>query len=106
MALGVLAVVAVPTPHTPDHRSYRVRWRGRVLHFTGDTEDVAALASGPRIDVLFVTPWLQCALSDAGRPVLWDRAVLYHRDPGGADRSCGSAVRLGQGTTFTVTAAG
>lgn len=99
---GSFSIVAVPSPHTPDHRSYRIRWRGRVLHFTGDTEDPAAVPSSPRIDVLFVTPWLQCALTDSGRPRGGDRVVLYHLAPDGSDRSCGSTERLPQGSRFTL----
>ena len=60
--VGNFSIRVIPTPHTPDHRSYRVGWRGRVLHFVGDTEDPASLADGPEIDVLFVTPWLSCAI--------------------------------------------
>lgn len=100
--VGAFAIVAIPTPHTADHRSYRIRWRGRVLHFTGDTEDAATVPSGPRVDVLFVTPWIQCSLSRAGRTASWDRAILYHRQPDGSDEICGSVELLEQGAQFTM----
>ncbi|MGE0441557.1 MAG: hypothetical protein AB7L66_05170 [Gemmatimonadales bacterium] len=103
--VGAFAVVVVPTPHTPDHRSYRIRWRGRVLHFTGDTES-PVLPAAPRIDVLFVTPWLRCALEAGGRAPVWDRAVLYHLRPDGSDRICGVSESLPQGTRFTVPSSG
>jgi hypothetical protein len=102
VAVGDFEVVAVPTPHTDDHRSYRIRWRGRVLHFTGDTEDGAALLAGPRVDLLFLTPWLACTLEAAGRAPATARAVLYHRNPDGSDRRCGSAEPVRQGTRFTM----
>jgi len=102
VAVGAFQVVAVPTPHTADHRSYRIRWRGRVLHVTGDTEDGTALLAGPRVDLLFLTPWLACTLEDAGRAVPAVRAVLYHRNPDGSDRRCGPAELLPQGTRFTL----
>jgi glyoxylase-like metal-dependent hydrolase (beta-lactamase superfamily II) len=102
VAVGAFQVVAVPTPHTDDHRSYRIRWRGRVLHFTGDTEYGAALLAGPRVDLLFLTPWLACTLEAAGRAPATARAVLYHRNPDGSDRRCGSAEPVRQGTRFTM----
>lgn len=104
VTVGAFAIVAIPSAHTPDHQSYRIRWRDRVLHFTGDTEDPATVPAHPRIDVLFVTPWLQCSLSRAGRTASWDRAVLYHRQADGSDRVCGSVERLGQGAQFTMPA--
>ncbi len=102
VAVGDFQVVAVPTSHTDDHRSYRIRWRGRVLHLTGDTEDGVALLAGPRVDVLFLTPWLACTLEDTRRAAPAVRAVLYHRNPDGTDRRCGPAELLPQGTRFTL----
>lgn len=102
VAAGAFQVVAVPTPHTDDHRSYRIRWRGRVLHFTGDTDDGAALLAGPAVDVLFLSPWLACTLADSGRAARAARAVIYHRGPDGSDRRCGSAELVRQGTRFTM----
>lgn len=102
MDVGAFAVIAVATPHTPDHRSYRVRWRGRVLYFTGDTEAASAVPAAPRIDVLFVTPWLNCTLETAGSARPWERRVLYHVQPDGSDRVCGSVERMRQGARFTL----
>lgn len=104
VVVGAFSVVGMRTPHTPDHRSYRVRWRGRTLHFTGDTEQASALPLEPHLDVLFVTPWLQCSLQNSGRAVSWSRAILYHRQPDGSDEICGSAEPLEQGARFTLTA--
>lgn len=102
VSVGAFSVVAVPTPHTDDHRSYRIRWRGRVLHFAGDTDDAATVPSERRIDLLFVTPWLDCGLT--ARAAGWDRAVLYHLHPDGTDRVCGSAEVLEPGTVLRLTA--
>lgn len=102
---GAFEVVAIPTSHTTDHRSYRVRWQGRVLHFTGDTEDVSALLAGPEANVLFATPWFVCELVKPGRRWPAERTVLYHMRPDGSDRRCGPAEWLEQGTTFQLAAA-
>ena len=100
--VGDFSIVILPTPHTPDHRSYRIRWRGRVMHFTGDTEDPASLAEGPEIDVLFITPWLSCAL-DRSRPANFGpRSIIYHQRPDGRDPTCGPVEALEQGASFTV----
>jgi glyoxylase-like metal-dependent hydrolase (beta-lactamase superfamily II) len=100
-SIGAFAVVALPSPHTDDHRSYRIRWRGRVLHFTGDTEDPTSVPSEPRLDMLFVTPWLSCSLPD--RAVPGARIVAYHLQPDGTDRLCGSAEPHEQGTELSLT---
>lgn len=103
VSLGAFEVVVVPTPHTPDHRSYRIRWAGRVLHFTGDTEDAARLRDSPAIDVLFVTPWLSCT---AGLDVeaVAQRRIAYHLNSRGTDRVCGQVEILPQGTSFRIEA--
>jgi hypothetical protein len=101
---GAFDVVTIPTPHTPDHKSYRIRWRGRIFYFTGDTEDATAVPSGPYLDVLFVTPWLYCSLRSASRSASGDRAVLYHRRTDGSDTICGAADLLEQGARFTMPA--
>lgn len=102
VTVGAFAITVLPSPHTSDHRSYRIRWKGRVLHFVGDTESVASIPPAPRIDVLFVTPWLQCALLRENRASTWDRAVLYHRRVTRTDEICGAAEPLEQGTRFTM----
>lgn len=104
--VGAFAIIAIRTPHTDDHRSYRIRWRGRVLFFTGDTEDPAAVPSEPRIDVLFVTPWLNCALTRSGRSESWDRSVTYHLRPDGTDQTCGVSELLEQGARFEIVSGG
>lgn len=103
VSLGAFDVVVVPTPHTPDHRSYRIRWDGRVLYFTGDTEDAARLRDGPAIDVLFVTPWLSCT-AELDVEAVAARQIAYHLNPRGADRVCGEVERLPQGASFTIQA--
>jgi hypothetical protein len=105
LRVGAFDVVAVPTPHTDDHRSYRIRWSGLVLHFTGDTEDPASLAGGPAVDLLFITPWLSCAVEAFPTARLGERSIAYHLQPSGADRVCGAVERLEQGSTFRVSAA-
>lgn len=102
LEIGPFTVVTIPTPHTDDHRSYRIRWKGRVLHFVGDTEVPDHLGSGPSIDILFVTPWFSCAAADAGLLDLASRRIAYHLAPAGGDQICGSVEILEQGSSFTV----
>lgn len=103
VSLGAFEIVVVQTPHTADHRSYRIRWGGRVLHFTGDTEDAAHLHDSPAIDVLFVTPWLSCT-ADLDVEAVAARQIAYHLNPRGADRVCGEVEILPQGASFTIEA--
>lgn len=103
VGLGAFDVVIVPTPHTPDHRSYRIRWGGRVLHFTGDTEDATRLRVSPAIDILFITPWLSCA-ADLDVENVAQRRIAYHLNPQGTDRVCGEVEILPQGTSFRIEA--
>ncbi len=102
IVVGSFSVVVVPTPHTDDHRSYRVRWHDRVLHFVGDTEDPTSLVATPPMDVLFVTPWLSCAAETAAGFRTAARRIAYHVDPGGRDRFCGGIEVLPQGASFRV----
>lgn len=102
LEVGRFAIVVIPSSHTEDHRSYRVRWREQVLHFSGDTEQVNSVPGEPYIDVLFVTPWLQCALTNAARTVTWRRTVVYHRQVDGSDRICGVAELMDQGAEFVL----
>ena len=102
IGIGAFSVVVLPTPHTDDHRSYRVRWRDRVLHFVGDTEDAASLRASPRVDVLFVTPWLSCAAEGTAGFLAAARRIGYHLDPAGRDRICGPVEVLEQGTVLGV----
>lgn len=98
--VGAFGIVAVPTPHTDGHRSYRVRWRSRVLYLPGDTEDAGALARQPPLDVLFLTPWLACTVEGGSVAVRAGRRILYHLAPDGSDRSCGDAERPPPGTQW------
>jgi len=102
IVVGRFHVVALRTPHTPDHRSYRVRWGARVFHFTGDTEDPSSLRASPPLDVLFISPWLSCAAARADIRLPAARAIAYHLRPDRGDRVCASAELLGQGTSFEV----
>lgn len=102
--IGAFAVVAIATPHTEDHRSYRVRWRGRVLHFVGDTEQPESLAGGP-VDLLFVTPWLSCLVAGSGRGSFGRRSIAYHHRADRSDRMCGPVEVPQQGTRFSLTPA-
>jgi glyoxylase-like metal-dependent hydrolase (beta-lactamase superfamily II) len=97
VTVGAFTVIAIQSPHTDDHRSYTIRWRGRVLHFTGDTENAAVFPAEPRPDILFATPWLNCSIEGNGtsRP---PRVVLYHLLADGSDRICGQAEVHVQGT--------
>jgi glyoxylase-like metal-dependent hydrolase (beta-lactamase superfamily II) len=103
--VGSFAIVAVATPHTQDHRSYRIRWRGRVLDFVGDTEEPSFVLAEPALDLLLITPWLACSARDAGRTPRADRVILYHRQAGETDRGCGIGEALHQGSTIALTPA-
>ncbi len=100
LEVGRFAIVTIPTPHTDDHRSYRIRWRGRIFFFVGDTEDESAIASEPRSDILFITPWLSCGVIDADRALPATRSIAYHLRPNGSDRTCGPVDVLEQGSTI------
>lgn len=100
--VGAFGIIAVPTPHTDDHRSYRVRWEGLILHFAGDTEDPRSLATAPQIDLLFVTPWLSCAAEGEGGFQSANRRIGYHLAPSGGDNICGDLEVLPQGASFRV----
>ncbi|MEZ4456369.1 MAG: MBL fold metallo-hydrolase [Gemmatimonadales bacterium] len=102
LAVGAFSVVVVPTPHSEGHRSYRVRWRGRVLYFSGDTEVPAFLRRAPPIDILFVTPWLSCEAAKAGLLGQAARRIGYHLSADGSDRLCGEVEQLAQGSSFAV----
>lgn len=102
--VGAFEIIAIPTPHTDDHRSYQIRWHGRVLQAVGDTEDPGSLRQGPPPDVLFITPWLSCAAAEAGITRLAVRSIAYHLARSGADRICGDVEVLEQGASFTVPA--
>lgn len=102
VAVGAFSIVAIPTPHTPDHRSYRVRWGDRLFLFVGDTESPEFLAAQPRLDILFITPWLSCVAHRAGTPIRARRLIAYHVAPGGTDTLCGPVEVIPQGASFTV----
>lgn len=102
VTVGAFTVVPVPTPHTDDHRSYRIRWQGLVLWFTGDTNDGSRILMEPRIDVLFITPWLMCGMRDAGDPPHAARVILYHMRTDEADPHCGAARPQPQGAVLTL----
>jgi L-ascorbate metabolism protein UlaG (beta-lactamase superfamily) len=102
LRIGAFSIVVVPSPHTSDHRSYRVRWRGRILHFTGDTEEPTTIPTEPAIDLLFITPWLSCALGGADEERFGTRNLAYHRRPGGGDAICGPVDLLAQGASFVL----
>lgn len=102
--VGAFDIVTLPTPHTADHRSYRVRWAGHVIQFVGDTEDPGQFRSGPRIDLLFITPWLSCTALQNEFRQLAARSIAYHLRPGGGDRICGEIDRLRQGASIELSA--
>lgn len=99
---GGFRVEAIPTEHTPDHRSYVVEWGGRRLVFVGDTNDPSFLSGLPPVDVLFVSPWLACAMVEAGIAMDLGRGIYYHRRADGSDRWCGGFEQLEQGAGFVL----
>jgi L-ascorbate metabolism protein UlaG (beta-lactamase superfamily) len=102
--VGAFSVIALATEHIPEHRSYRIRWRDRVIFLTGDAEDPAALAGQPALDVLFTSPWLSCALAGSGVAFEAERVVGYHLDPGGSDRFCRRPFPLDEGDSILLPA--
>lgn len=104
LQVGAFRVASIATEHTPDHRSYLVEWNGRRIVFVGDTNDPSFLAGLPAVDLLFVTPWLACAMVEAGISMDLDRGIYYHRRPDGSDRWCGGFEQLEQGTSFQLEA--
>ena len=104
VVVGAFSVLAVPTPHTEDHRSYRIRWRGRVFHVTGDTEATDHLVGSPPVDVLLATPWFTCAAVEGGILRKAARTIVYHQSPAGDDAVCGEVEALAQGSSFSLEA--
>lgn len=91
------------TPHRDtEHYSYLIEWRGQRLYFVGDTEDPSHLLSAEGLDLAFVTPWLTCAVEEAGRTVPAERVVLYHHTPSQQSPVCGQPDIIGQGEGFTI----
>ena len=72
-------ITAIPTPHgNVEHYSYRVDWKNKSFYFVGDTEDPAALLKQPKLDVLFITPWLLQKIPQQKWKSLAERLVIYH----------------------------
>lgn len=105
VSLGAFTVVVLPTHHTEDHRSYRIYWRGRILHFSGDSEVVDHLSDIDNLDLLFITPWLSCMATEAGLLGIADRTIAYHLLPDGGDTLCGDPDTLPQGSSFKLSPA-
>ncbi len=58
MTYGPINVTPRKTTHAnTEHYSYLVKWHGKSLFFTGDTEDMETLKALPVLDALFITPW-------------------------------------------------
>ncbi len=96
--VGRYTVVALPSEHIPGHRSYRIRWKGRVLFFSGDAQNPDVLSGQPDFDVAFITPWLGCALSESNTEFEAARLIEYHRD--GSDDFCLPVENLVRGDAF------
>jgi glyoxylase-like metal-dependent hydrolase (beta-lactamase superfamily II) len=102
ISLGAFQIVALPTEHTDDHRSYRIYWHEKIFHFSGDAQVTDFLGPEPQLDLLFVTPWLSCMAAEAGVLGYATREIVYHLDPAGGDTICGDLERLEQGSSFTL----
>ena len=80
VSFGEIRIRPIATRHGDvPHFSYRVAWAGRALFFAGDTDDPRALAAEPRLDALFVSPWLLAAARRAGTLPPTERLVVYHQ---------------------------
>jgi hypothetical protein len=95
---GAFAIRRFLTPHhgTEEHYSYLVTWRGRRIYFPGDTEDPTHLMSMTDIDVLFITPWLSCAIARRGGVLRADTIVLHHQFPDDRLDVCGDPMVVPQ----------
>jgi L-ascorbate metabolism protein UlaG (beta-lactamase superfamily) len=72
-------ITAIPSPHgNVDHFSYRVDWNNKSLYFVGDTDEPATLMKQPKLDVLFITPWLLQKIPQQKWKSLAQRLVIYH----------------------------
>lgn len=100
-----LVVTPIDTPHARvGHQSYRLEWLGRRFHFTGDTEDPAAVLRERGLDVAFVTPWIWQAVRKAGARIDAERVVIYHHRAGEAVPGCLSPCEVpAPGTSWTLT---
>ena len=80
---GPLVIDPIETPHANlGHYSYVVRWHGRRLYFSGDTESPAHLIGLKDLDVAFVSPWLHRAALKGGARIDAKRLIIHHHMPG------------------------
>lgn len=101
--VGDFRIQRFPTPHRDtEHYSYLIDWRGQRLYFVGDTEDPTHLLSTEGLDVVFLTPWLSCAVEEAGGAPNADKVVLHHHSPDQRSRVCGEPDVLEQDEVFTI----
>lgn len=84
------------------HYSYLVTWRGRRLSFPGDTEDPAHVLTQRDLDLLFVSPWLSCAVTQAGARFPASDIVLYHQSLENPVPTCGEPRTVAQGARWTL----
>ena len=100
--VGSFSVIAIRTPHTDDHRSYRIRWKSRIVHVVGDTQQASSLAVGPDLDLLFITPWLIRTIARQDLVLDCDMLVVYHQKEGEEFPDFQGVRRLEQGEQFVV----
>lgn len=79
MSFGPIKITPRRTMHAnTEHYSYLVRWHGRLLFFTGDTDDIESLRNLPTLDALYITPWFyRKAKSDNALPES-KKIIIYH----------------------------
>ncbi|MCI0605010.1 MBL fold metallo-hydrolase [bacterium] len=91
---------AIPSTHGKvDHYSYRVEWKNKSFYFVGDTDDPATLLSQPKLDVLFITPWLLEKIPEEKLKTLANTVVIYHH-AAKEEINCSNCILPKQGQTI------
>ena len=79
MLVGPLKVTLKKSAHANvEHLSYLVTWAGRKMFFVGDTEDLAAFKDLPKLDALFITPWLYRKAKTNNALPETKKIIIYH----------------------------
>lgn len=104
--IGEFVVRRFRTPHRDtEHYSILIVWGGRRLYFVGDTEDPGHMLGMRGLDVLFVTPWLTCAMERVGGTPDAHELILHHQFPDGRLDVCGNPRIVKQGDSWSISAA-
>ena len=102
---GPVTIDRFETPHANvGHDYYVVKWHGRRLYFSGDTESVDSLAAARNLDAAFVSSWLYRAALRRGVRIDARQIVIYHHHPGERVAECADRCAVPvQGATIPLT---